>query len=386
MSKSSKKDTTLTSAGRKSRDHVGVVNTPVYRASTILYPDLAALDAHAMPFTYGRHGNPTTQSLEEAVAALEGAAAVSLVPSGLGAVTSAILSVCSAGDHLLMADSCYAPTRIFCDKLLRRMGIQTTFYDPVIGAGIAALFKPNTRAVFCESPGSLTFEVQDVPAIAAVAHAHGASVLLDNTWATPVFFNALAHGADLSIQAVTKYIGGHADVMMGYVAANESHAARITDFHRQFGLYVSGDDAFLALRGLRTLAVRLKRHEETALKLARWLQSRPEVSRVLYPALDSDPGHAIWKRDFTGASGLFGVVLKPVARPALAAMMDGLAHFGMGFSWGGYESLMVPSDIHRTAAKFAAEGPVIRIHAGLEDPDDLIADLTAGFARMNAAA
>jgi cysteine-S-conjugate beta-lyase len=386
MSKGSKKDTTLTSAGRKSRDHVGVVNTPVYRASTILYPDLAALDAHAMPFTYGRHGNPTTQSLEEAVAVLEGAAAVSLVPSGLGAVTSAILSVCSAGDHLLMADSCYAPTRIFCDKLLRRMGIQTTFYDPVIGAGIAALFKPNTKAVFCESPGSLTFEVQDVPAIAAVAHAHRASVLLDNTWATPVFYNALAHGADISIQAVTKYIGGHADVMMGYVAANESHAARITDFHRQFGLYVSGDDAFLALRGLRTLAVRLKRHEETALKLARWLQGRSEVSRVLYPALDGDPGHVIWKRDFTGASGLFGVVLKPVARPALAAMMDGLAHFGMGFSWGGYESLMVPSDIHRTAAKFAAEGPVIRIHAGLEDPDDLIADLTAGFARMNAAA
>ncbi len=386
MSRDEKKDTTLTSAGRKTRAHVGVVNTPVYRASTILYPDLAALDAHAMPFTYGRHGNPTTQSLEEAVAQLEGAAAVSLVPSGLGAVTSAILSVCSAGDHLLMVDTCYAPTRIFCDKLLKRMGVQTTFYDPLIGAGIAALFKPNTKAVFCESPGSLTFEVQDVPAIAAAAHAHRVSVLLDNTWATPLFFNALAHGADISIQAVTKYIGGHADVMMGYVAANESHAQRVADFHRQFGLYVSGDDAFLALRGLRTLAVRLKRHEETTLRLALWLKDRPEVSRVLYPALDSDPGHAIWKRDFTGSSGLFGVVLRPVARPALAAMMDGLAHFGMGFSWGGYESLIVPSDIHRTASKFAAEGPVIRIHAGLEDPDDLIADLTAGFARLKSAA
>jgi cystathionine beta-lyase len=386
MSRDRKKDTTLTSAGRKTRAHVGVVNTPVYRASTILYPNLAALDAHSMPFTYGRHGNPTTQSLEEAIAELEGAAAVSLVPSGLGAVTSAILSVCNAGDHLLMTDSCYAPTRIFCDKLLKRMDVQTTFYDPLIGAGIAALFKPNTRAVFCESPGSLTFEVQDVPAIAAVAHARGASVLLDNTWATPLYFNALAHGADLSIQAVTKYIGGHADVMMGYIAANESHAQRITDFHRQFGLYVSGDDAFLALRGLRTLAVRLKRHEETALRLALWLKDRPEVSRVLYPALDGDPGHAIWQRDFTGASGLFGVVLKPVARPALAAMMDGLQHFGMGFSWGGYESLIVPSEIHRTAAPFAAEGPVIRIHAGLEDPNDLIADLTAGFARLKSAA
>ncbi len=386
MARDEKKDTTLTSAGRKTRAHVGVVNTPVYRASTILYPDLAALDAHAMPFTYGRHGNPTTQSLEEAIAQLEGAAAVSLVPSGLGAVTSAILSVCSAGDHLLMADTCYAPTRIFCDKLLKRMGVQTTFYDPLIGAGITALFKPNTKAAFCESPGSLTFEVQDVPAIAAAAHAHGVSVLLDNTWATPLYFNALAHGADLSIQAVTKYIGGHADVMMGYIAANESHAQRIADFHRQFGLYVSGDDAFLALRGLRTLAVRLKRHEETALRLALWLRDRPEVSRVLYPALDGDPGHAIWRRDFTGASGLFGVVLKPVSRPALAAMMDGLAHFGMGFSWGGYESLIVPSDIHRTASKFIADGPVIRIHAGLEDPDDLIADLTAGFARLKAAA
>jgi cystathionine beta-lyase len=386
MARDEKKDTTLTSAGRKTRAHVGVVNTPVYRASTILYPDLAALDSHAMPFTYGRHGNPTTQSLEEAVAQLEGAAAVSLVPSGLGAVTSAILSVCSAGDHLLMVDTCYAPTRIFCEKLLKRMGVQTSFYDPLIGAGIATLFKPNTKAVFCESPGSLTFEVQDVPAIAAAAHAHGVSVLLDNTWATPLFFNGLAHGADLSIQAVTKYIGGHADVMMGYVAANESHAQRIADFHRQFGLYVSGDDAFLALRGLRTLAVRLKRHEETALRLALWLKDRPEVSRVLYPALDNDPGHAIWKRDFTGSSGLFGVVLKPVTRPALAAMMDGLAHFGMGFSWGGYESLIVPSDIHRTASKFTAEGPVIRIHAGLEDPDDLIADLTAGFARLKAAA
>jgi len=381
-----RKETTLISAGRKSKAHVGVVNTPVYRASTILYPDLATLDAHAMPFTYGRHGNPTTQSLEEAVADLEGAAAVSLVPSGLGAATSAILSVCGAGDHLLMVDSCYAPTRIFCRKALRRLGIETTFYDPLIGTGIAALFRPNTKAVFCESPGSLTFEVQDVPAIAAVAHAQGISVLLDNTWATPLFFDALSHGADLSIQAVTKYIGGHADIMMGYIAANDSHAQRVADFHRQFGLYVSGDDAFLALRGLRTLAVRLKQHQETAMRLALWLKDRPEVSRVLYPALSGDPGHALWKRDFSGASGLFGVILKPVSRSALAAMMDGLAHFGMGFSWGGYESLIVPSEIQRTASKFSAEGPVIRIHAGLEDAEDLIADLTAGLDRLKGAA
>ena len=378
-------ETKLSSLGRKSKEHYGVVNTPVYRASTILYPNVAALDAHDMPFTYGRRGNPTLKSLEEAINALEGATRTLFVPSGLNAVATAILSVCGSGDHLLVADSCYAPSRVFCDKTLKRFGVETTYYDPLVGAGIEALFRPNTRAVFCESPGSLTFEVQDIPAIARVAHARGASVLLDNTWATPLFFPALARGADLSIQAVTKYVGGHADVMMGYVAANESHAARLLEFHGNSGLYVSGDDCFLALRGLRTLAVRLKRHQETALALARWLQTRPEVSRVLYPALENDPGHAIWRRDFLGACGLFGVVLKPALHEAVAAMLDGLAHFGLGFSWGGYESLAVPADIRRTARKFDAEGPVIRIHAGLEDADDLIRDLAKGFERLRAA-
>ncbi len=381
-----KAETTLTSAGRESKAHYGVVNTPVYRASTILYPDLATLDAHGMPFSYGRRGNPTTKSLEDAICALESAARTVLVPSGLSAVATAILAVCNAGDHLLMADTCYGPSRSFCDKELRRFGIQTTYYDPLIGAGIEAVFKPNTRAVFCESPGSLTFEVQDVPAIAAVAQARGAAVLLDNTWATPLHYPALARGADLSIQAVTKYIGGHADVMMGYVAANARYAQRLGDFHAHSGLYVSGDDCFLALRGLRTLAVRLKRHQETATALARWLQTRPEVSRVLYPALPSDPGHALWTRDFTGACGLFGVVLKPAPKAGIAAMIDGLKHFGLGFSWGGYESLLVPSDILRTATRFAAEGPAIRIHAGLEAVEDLIADLELGFERLAAAA
>ena len=378
-------ETRLTSAGRKSKEHFGVVNTPVYRASTIVYPDVASLEARDLPYTYGRSGTPTVESLEEVITALEGAARTVLVPSGLNAVASALLSVCRAGDHVLMTDSCYAPSRAFCDKTLKRFGIETTYYDPLIASGIASLFRPNTRAVFCESPGSLTFEVQDVPAIAELAHARGASVLLDNTWATPLFYPALSRGADLSIQAVTKYIGGHADVMMGYVAANESHAARLFDYHKYSGLYVSGDDCFLALRGARTLAVRLKRHQETALALARWLQTRPEVSRVLYPALETDPGHALWKRDFLGASGLFGVVLKPVSHDAVAAMLNGLAHFGLGFSWGGYESLAVPSDIHRSAAKFKAEGPVIRIHAGLEDAGDLIADLSEGLDRLRAA-
>lgn len=381
-----KPETKLSSLGRKSGDHFGVVNTPVYRASTILYPNVAALDAHDMPFTYGRRGNPTLKSLEEAINELEGATRTLFVPSGLNAVATAILSVCVSGDHLLMADTCYGPSRAFCDKTLKRFGVETTYYDPLIGAEIERLFRPNTRAVFCESPGSLTFEVQDVPAIAGVAHARGASVLLDNTWATPLLYPALSRGVDLSIQAVTKYIGGHADLMMGYVAANESHAARLLEFHGNSGLYVSGDDCFLALRGLRTLAVRLKRHQETALTLTRWLQARPEVSRVLYPALESDPGHAIWKRDFKGACGLFGVVLKPATHKAVSVMLDGLAHFGLGFSWGGYESLAVPADIKRTAKTFDAEGPVIRIHAGLEDAGDLISDLTRGFERLRASA
>jgi cysteine-S-conjugate beta-lyase len=281
-----------------------------------------------------------------------------------------------------MADTCYNPTRIFCEKTLKRFGVETTFYDPLIGADIEKLFKPNTTAVFCESPGSLTFEIQDVPAIARVAHAKGASVLLDNTWGTPLYFNAFAHGVDLSIMAATKYVGGHADVMMGYVCANASHGARLAAVHDELGLYVSGDDCFLALRGLRTMPLRLKQHQENGLKLARWLMARPEVERVLHPTLESDPGHAIWKRDFTGACGLFGVILKPVSHEALAAFMNNLTLFGMGFSWGGYESLIVTSHVNRTVRPFHTNGPHLRIHAGLEDADDLIADLEQGFERM----
>ncbi len=375
-------ETVAVSVGRMSEAHFGTVNTPVYRTSTILHPNVASLKSHNAPYTYGRRGTPTTRSFEEAISALEGAARSVSVPSGLNAITTAILSVCRAGDHLLMADSCYGPTRHFCDTVLKRFGIETSYYDPLIGDGIALLFRPNTRAVYCESPGSLTFEVQDVPAIAAVAHARNASVLMDNTWGTPIYFPALARGVDLSIHAATKYICGHSDTMMGTVSANESHAARLSNFVAEMGLYASGDDCFLALRGLRTLPVRLKRHQETALLLTRWLLGRPEVSRVLYPALDSDPGHALWKRDFLGACGLFGVVLKPVDDAALAAMIDGLRHFKIGYSWGGYESLVIPAEFERTVRKFEAEGPVIRIHAGLEDPDDLLADLEHGFARM----
>ena len=375
-----KPDTIAVSAGRMSEAHFGAVNTPVYRASTILFPSLAALEARTQEYSYGRRGTPTSRSLEEAICALEGGARTVLVPSGLNACATAILSVAGAGDHLLMLDSCYEPTRDFCDKVLKRFGVATTYYPPT--ADITPYLKPNTKAVFCESPGSLTFEVQDIPALAKIAHAHGASVLMDNTWATPIFFQPLKHGVDLSIQAATKYVGGHADVMLGYIAANESHAARLHQVHGDLGLFASGDDCFLGLRGLRTLCVRLARHQETGLTLARWLQGRPEVARILHPGLEGDPGHALWKRDFSGACGLFGVILKPVPEAAVAAFVDGLQHFGIGYSWGGFESLIIPAHIRRSTGPFAAEGPVLRIHAGLEDPADLIADLEQGFERL----
>jgi cystathionine beta-lyase len=380
--KNLKPETIATHAGRMSSEHYGVVNTPVYRASTILYRDLASLESGDVPYFYGRRGTPSSDSFEKAVNEIEGGARSIVAPSGLGAIALAIQSVCSAGDHLLMVDSCYHPTRLLCDRTLKRFGIETTYYDPLIGGGIEKLMKPNTRAVFCESPGSLTFEVQDVPAIAAVAHKHGASVLLDNTWATPIYFNAFEHGVDLSIQAATKYVGGHADVMIGYVTANESHRGRLEHAHADLGLYASGDDCYLALRGLRTMPVRLARHQENGLKLARWLAKHPTVERVLHPALESDPGHALWKRDFKGATGLFGVVLKDTPHSRLATFMDSLRLFGMGYSWGGYESLIVPAKIHRSTAAFDAKGRVIRIHAGLENADDLIADLEQGLAKL----
>ena len=375
-----KPETKVVSAGRMSKDHFGAVNTPVYRTSTILFSDLASMAPGKQPYSYGRRGTPSSKSLEDAIAELEGGAQVVLTPSGLNAVTTAILSVVSVGDHLLVTDSVYGPTRHFCDTTLKRLGVETSYYAPT--ADIAPLLKPNTRAVFCESPGSLTFEIQDIPAIARAAHAKGASVLMDNTWATPLLFDAHGHGVDLSIQAGTKYLGGHADVNIGTVSANDAHAQQLKETHGNMGLAASGDDCFLALRGLRTLAIRLKRHQETALKLTGWLAKRPEVARVIYPALSSDPGHVLWKRDFKGASGLFAFELKPVSDGKVAALVEGLHHFGIGYSWGGFESLILPSHIERTAEAFDAKGPVIRIHAGLEDPDDLIADLEQGFMRL----
>lgn len=378
-------ETTVVTAGRKPFDHHGLVNPPVYHASTILHPTMEALEKRTPTYTYGRRKTPTIEALENAICELEGGAETVLCPSGLQACTLALLTVASAGDHVLVTDSIYGPTRTFCDKTLARFGVTTTYFDPLIGGGIEALFRPNTKAVFVESPGSLTFEVQDIPAIAAAAHAANIDVIADNTWATPLLFDALGKGADLSVIAATKYIVGHSDAMLGTVTANARLAKRLRDTHGNLGLTAGPDDIYLGQRGLRTMAVRLRQHQATATRLGEWLQARPEVERVLYPALPSDPGHAMWRRDFKGASGLFGVELKPCSTAALAAMLDGLALFGMGWSWGGYESLIVPAHPHRTATKFETKGPLIRIHAGLENADDLIADLDAGFERLKKA-
>jgi cystathionine beta-lyase len=327
--------------------------------------------------------------LETAIRELEGpsCAGVALLPSGLAAISSALLSVLSTGDHLLVTDSVYGPTRKFCDTVLSRLGIQTTYYDPLIGAGIANLMRPNTRAVFTESPGSLSFEIQDIPAIASVAHARDAVVLMDNTWAGPLYFTALEKGVDLSIISGTKYIGGHSDLMLGVVSANAATCARLKDTVYTMGLCVGPDDINFGLRGLRTMGVRLARAQDSGLIVARWFEQRPEVSRVLHPALPSHPGHAIWKRDFSGACGLFSIVLKPVSEQAVNAFLNALTLYGMGASWGGYESLVIPFDCGdlRTASAWTPEGPTIRFHIGLEDVSDLIADLERGFAALAAA-
>jgi cystathionine beta-lyase len=306
----------------------------------------------------------------------------------VAAVTAAILAFVKSGDHILMVDNVYGPTRKFCDTLLGRFGVETTYYDPLIGGKITALIRPNTRVVFLESPGSLTFEMQDVPAIAAAAKQAGAVSIMDNTWATPVFFKPLAHGVDVAVQAATKYLGGHSDLMLGVISMQEAHYGRIRNSLNELGHHAAPDDCYLAQRGLRTLAVRLQRHQETGIALARWLQRQPEVVRVYHPALPDDPGHVLWRRDFTGASGLFSFELKPVPRQALAAMVDGMKLMGMGYSWGGYESLLLPSNPApmRSATSWKDHGPLLRVHAGLEDPADLIADLEAGFERLHEAA
>jgi cysteine-S-conjugate beta-lyase len=380
--------TRLVTGGRDAVAH-GFVNPPVHHVSTVLYPSAEDFLARRARYLYGRRGTPTSEALETALRDLEGedCAGVALLPSGLAAISTALLSVLNAGDHLLVSDSAYEPTRKFCDGVLTRYGVTTTYYDPLIGAGIATLIKPNTRAVFVEAPGSLTFEVQDVPAIATAAHARGAVVLMDNTWASPLFFRAFDKGVDLSIQAATKYIGGHSDLMLGTVSANAGTWQRLNETVHLLGLCVGPDDIYLALRGLRTLGVRLAQHQQAGLKVARWLEQRPEIARVLHPALASCPGHTIWQRDFSGASGLFSVVFKPVADTAVHAFLNELRLFGIGASWGGFESLAIPFDCARirTATRWMPGGPTVRFHIGLEDVDDLIGNLERGFAALAAA-
>ena len=381
-------ETRIGHAGRAPHDNHGVVNPPVYHASTILQPSLEAWEALRRPghdgYSYGRHGTPTTRAFETAMAEIYRADDAVAVSSGLAAISVALMAHTKAGDHILVTDSAYYPTRKFCDGLLRKYGVATSYYDPTIGAGIAELMRPETSLVFTESPGSVTFEMQDIPAIVAAAHARGAKVVTDNTWATALHFNPLDHGADMVVEAATKYVSGHSDVMIGVALGRGADTALLRATARLLGNCSGPDDLYLAQRGLRTMAVRLARNEANGLALARWLEARPEVARVLHPALPDHPGHDIWRRDFRGASGLFAIVLHPVEKQALAAFLDGLALFGMGASWGGYESLIMPSDprLMRTATRWDMPGPLLRIHAGLEDPADLIADLEAGFERL----
>ena len=386
-----KKNTLLTHAGRRPQDHHGVVNPPVYHASTVTFPTVAELEASdATPFEgvrYGRTGTPTTFAFEEAVAALEGGARAVALPSGLAAIAVSLLAFLRAGDHLLVADNVYFPTRRLCRDFLAQFGIETTYFDPLIGRGVADLLRPETKVVFLESPGSLTFEVMDVPAITEVARAAGTITAMDNTWSAGLYFKPFAHGIDVSIQAATKFIVGHSDAMLGVVTTSDELFAKVKAAANAFGYAAAPDDCYLGLRGLRSLGPRLARHEETGLRIARWLETRPEVEYVLHPALSSCPGHEIWKRAFSGACGLFGVVLREAPKRAVTAMLDDLELFALGYSWGGFESLVIPTYPAkiRTATSWPYPGPSLRLHCGLEDADDLIADLEGGFTRFNAA-
>lgn len=385
--------TRLAQRGRQPRARPGLVNLPVERASTVTFSSLAQMEEVQRRFdadepvpTYGIVNMPLRVAFEELMVELEGGHRAATFPSGLAAVAAALLACVKAGDHVLVTDNCYGPTRRFCDRTLARMGVTTHFFDPLIGAGIEAMMKPRTRAVYVENPGSLTFEVADVPAIARVAHARGAAVIHDNTWATGIFFRSFEHGADLVVQAATKYPAGHADVLIGSVVANEAWWPELRDTSRDLGQTASPDDIFLAVRGMRTLEVRLRAQQQSALALARRLQSHPAVKRVLHPALEDDPGHALWKRDFLGSSGLFGVELVACGKEQVARFIEALECFALGYSWGGYESLACPANLgrHSRVARPWKGGPLVRLQVGLEDPEDLAADLVRSLDRIEA--
>jgi cystathionine beta-lyase len=374
-------NTRLAHAGNDPRDFHGFVNPPVVHASTVLYPDAGTMARRAQKYTYGTRGTPTTDALAGAIDELEGSAGTIIVPSGLAAVTIPLLAFLSAGDHLLVVDSVYSPTRHFCDGMLKRLGVSVEYYDPHAGAGIAALMRPETKVVFTESPGSNTFEMQDIGAIATATHARGAVVMMDNTWATPLNFRPLDHGVDLSIHAATKYPAGHSDILLGTVSANAACWARLHETFITMGCCAGPDDVYQVLRGLRTMGVRLERHQASALELARWLEAEPGVARVLHPGLESHPGHAIFERDFRGASGIFSIVLDGGGEREAHAFLDALEIFGLGYSWGGYESLAVNVFLgDRKVARGPYEGPLIRLQIGLEDVGDLRADIMRGLA------
>lgn len=380
-----KPDTLIVHAGRHPESNHGAVNPPVYRCSTVLYRTVDALEQSVQhrfdKVTYGRYGTPTTFALEEAITKLTGSFRSIVTMSGLCAITASLSAFLKSGSHILVPDTVYFPTRRFCDTVLKDCGVVTTYYDSQLGSDIETLIRPETKIVMVESPGSLTFEVQDVPAIAHAAHCHGAVVIMDNTWATPLFFKPFAKGVDVVVQAATKYIGGHSDIMLGLISTTQEHFLTIKNHTSNWGFSAGSEEVWLSLRGLRTLGVRLRQHQENSLSVANWLKERSEVRHVMYPALPDDPSYTLWQRDFTGASGLFGVVLEPVRESAVRAFLEALQIFAMGYSWGGYESLILPTtrEIVRTATKWQPGGPCLRIHVGLEAVDELIADLDQAF-------
>ncbi len=381
-------DTLLATLGLAKGDPGGIVNTPVCRASTLLFESMEAFEAaesgtSSRP-TYGRFSNPTNAALEKALAELDGADHALTFSSGLASIVCALMAFLKTGDHVLITDNVYTSTRTTVINEFDRLGIAYDFYDPTVGEGIEALMKPNTRVVYVESPGSLTFEVQDVPAIARVAHAHDCVVIADNTWATPIYYRPFDMGIDISMHSATKYISGHSDILMGVLTCKAKHYNRLLQTHKSYGACATADSCYLALRGLRSMRARMERQQQSAIEVAEWFKTQPSVEKVLYPMLPDDPFHALWKRDMTGGASLFSVIFKPCDKKAMAAFIDSLQLFGIGFSWGGFESLLIPFDPPkvRSATTWPYKGQAVRFHIGLEAPEDLIADLAQGLKRL----